>query len=87
MLAKPLGSALPVLLNLLPKLHGDQQKENMAPFEYVLPLTFFASVILSNFWVFLLPNVIWMDPKQGILKPLSDVFLCKQNSQLEVKIR
>lgn len=34
---KPLGSALQVLL----KVHGDQQRENMAPFECVLPLTYF----------------------------------------------
>lgn len=50
---KPHGSALLVLL----KVHGDQQRENMAPLiECALPLTYVC---------FLMPNVIWIVTHTG----------------------
>jgi len=79
----PLGSALPVLPNL--KLHGDQPRENTVPFERVKPLICFCFVpsFYPMLWEFVVPNVIWIDSYNGILKPQSDVFLCKQNSQVK----
>jgi hypothetical protein len=59
--AKPLGSALLVLHNL--KLHGDQQRENMAPFElYCHSFCFrFVPSFYPIFGEFVLQNVIWID--------------------------
>lgn len=89
--AKPLGSALLVLHNL--KLHGDQQRENMAPFERILaiwtgPATDFFVVALYHYFIRMgivsMPNVIWID--SFIQQNLSLIYLQVSKEEIVVVV-
>lgn len=86
--AKPLGSALllQVLLNL--KAHGNQQKENMAPFDSVLPLRFLlCTTILSNYLVSILPNMLFDWLISGDFEASFWCIFCQPNSWLQSRER